>query len=56
MQIEYILDENKRVFLFSKNEIVQFEIMNKSLGTNSSTLSGILRPAIDYDISFTNAI
>ena len=56
MQIDHILDENQPLLLFSKNEIVQFEIMNESLGTNSSTLPGILRPAIDYDISFTKAI
>ncbi len=56
MQIEYILDENQRVLLFSKNEIVQFEIMNESLGTKTNTLPCTLRPAIDYDISFTKAI
>ena len=47
-----IFGENQRALLFSKNEIVQFEIMNENLGSNSANLPGILRPEIDYDISF----
>jgi lipopolysaccharide transport system ATP-binding protein len=48
-----IFGENQRYELFSIEEIIQFEILNESLGSNNSILPGVIRPSIDYQISYT---
>ncbi len=45
-----IFGENQRFGLYSKNDIIQFELTNESFGTNSKTLPGVVRPQIPYEI------
>jgi lipopolysaccharide transport system ATP-binding protein len=45
-----IFGENQRFGLYSKNDVIQFEITNETLGTNSKTLPGVVRPEIAYEI------
>ena len=47
-----IFGENQRVTLLYLPEVFQFEIMNESIGSNSSNLPGVLRPDINYKIDF----
>jgi lipopolysaccharide transport system ATP-binding protein len=46
-----IFGENQRHILFGINDVVQFEILNESMGSNSSILPGIIRPSIRYTIA-----
>ena len=45
-----IFGENQRYVLFEKEDVIQFEIANENIGTNSYKLPGILRPNINYII------
>jgi lipopolysaccharide transport system ATP-binding protein len=45
-----IFGENQRFGLYSKNDVIQFELTNETLGTNSKTLPGVVRPEIPYEI------
>ncbi|MGI4885375.1 MAG: ABC transporter ATP-binding protein [Janthinobacterium lividum] len=45
-----IFGENQRYSLFSIEEIVQFDILNESLGSNNNSLPGVIRPNIAYSI------
>lgn len=46
-----IFGKNQRIALFVANEIVGFEVENVKIGTNITTLPGIIRPNFDYKIS-----
>ena len=46
-----IFGENQRFALYSMRDIVQFEVLNESLGSNSSILPGVVRPDIQYLIN-----
>jgi lipopolysaccharide transport system ATP-binding protein len=47
-----IFGENQRYELFSLEEIVQFEVLNESIGSNNNILPGVIRPNIDYKVSY----
>ena len=51
-----IFGENQRYVLFSINDFIQFEVLNESLGSNSLSLPGILRPNINYKIKFIDKL
>lgn len=48
-----IFGENQRHALFVTENFVQFEVMNENLGSNFNILPGVIRPDINYDISFS---
>lgn len=45
-----IFGENQRHGLWSKTDVIQFEILNETLGSNSASLPGIVRPDLQYEI------
>ena len=47
-----IFGENQRYVLFHVTDLIQFEITNEILGSNSSMLPGILRYNIPYRMDF----
>jgi lipopolysaccharide transport system ATP-binding protein len=47
---DLIFGENQRYALFVIKDIIQFEVMNENIGSNSSQLPGLLRPDIQYTI------
>lgn len=54
-QFKLLFGENQRYLLFSTDDILQFEILNESLGSNNSMLPGIIRPDFQYRIGFNEA-
>lgn len=46
-----IFGENQKYVLYKIDEIVQFDILNENIGSNSNTLPGIIRPSIQYEVS-----
>jgi lipopolysaccharide transport system ATP-binding protein len=51
-KFKLIFGENQRQALFIFEDIIQFEIMNEAIGSNSSVLPGIIRPNIEYKLEF----
>jgi lipopolysaccharide transport system ATP-binding protein len=51
-KFDLILAASLSEVLYSKSDIVQFEIANEVLEGNSKVLPGIIRPAINYNVSF----
>jgi lipopolysaccharide transport system ATP-binding protein len=47
-----IFGENQRIVLLNLSELIQFEVMNENLGSNSSIFPGVLRPDIKYTVDF----
>ena len=47
-----IFSENQRYKLYSQNEVIQFEILNETIGSNSNTLPGIIRPNLKFSNKF----
>ena len=47
-----IFGENQRHALLIKENFLQFEVLNESIGSNMSILPGVIRPNIPYDVSF----
>lgn len=47
-----IFGENQRYALYIHEQIVHFEIQNETLGSNSSKLPGIIRPKLNYHVTF----
>ncbi|TWP30657.1 ATP-binding cassette domain-containing protein [Apibacter muscae] len=47
-----IFGKDQRYLLYSQEEIIQFEVLNESLGNNNIKLPGIIRPNIDFSIKF----
>ncbi len=47
-----IFGENQRYALFSIQDLVLFEVLNETLGSNSQTLPGVTRPDIPYQVSY----
>ncbi len=47
-----ILGEDQSVVLFSKENIVSFEVQNESVGTRNSVYPGVIRPSFDYKVNF----
>ena len=45
-----IFGENQRHGLWWKTDIIQFEILNEMLGSNSAPLPGVIRPDLKYQI------
>ncbi|KUG09534.1 ABC transporter ATP-binding protein [Solirubrum puertoriconensis] len=54
-QFKLIFGENQRYLLFSTDDILQFEVLNESLGSNNSVLPGVIRPDLQYTVRFTEA-
>lgn len=52
-KFKLIFGENQRIALFEIEDIVQFEVANLNLGSNSNRLPGITRPNLSSDIKFT---
>ena len=46
-----IFGENQRYALFSIQDLVLFEVLNETLGSNSLTLPGVTRPHIPYEVT-----
>ena len=55
-QFKLIFGESQRHLLFATDDVLQFEVLNESLGSNNNILPGILRPDIPYAISFVDAV
>ena len=55
-QFKLIFGENQRHALFIVDDIVQFEILNESLGSNNNILPGVIRPKINYEVFFQNSV
>jgi len=51
-QFTLIFGEDQRYSLFTIADFIQFEVMNESIGSNSSILPGIIRLPIEYEQSF----
>jgi lipopolysaccharide transport system ATP-binding protein len=51
-KFKLIFGENQRLALFTKEELIQFEVLNEAIGTNSMVLPGLIRPQIEYNVSF----
>jgi lipopolysaccharide transport system ATP-binding protein len=49
-----IFGENQRYPLYINNNIVNFEVQNISIGSNSFLLPGVIRPDFKYDIRFVH--
>ncbi|MCX8677712.1 MULTISPECIES: ABC transporter ATP-binding protein [unclassified Apibacter] len=47
-----IFGEDQRYPLYIQNEVIQFEIINESLGFNSNLLPGVLRPDLNFSNKF----
>lgn len=45
-----IFGENQRHLLFGMDDVVQFEILNEAMGSNSNIMPGIIRPVINYTV------
>ena len=51
-----IFGEDQRYALYGINDFIQFEIENESFGSNNNILPGILRPIINYNITFKEEV
>ncbi|MDR2121890.1 MAG: ATP-binding cassette domain-containing protein [Flavobacteriaceae bacterium] len=47
-KFKLIFGEDQRYSLYIKDEIIQFEILNESMGGNSGLLPGIIRPELNF--------
>jgi lipopolysaccharide transport system ATP-binding protein len=47
-----IFGENQRYVLYKNNNLIGFEVLNESLGSNAHKLPGIIRPDFNYNISY----
>ena len=54
-KFKLIFGQDQRIALFFMEDVIQFEIMNETSGSNSSILPGIIRPNIKYSIDFKDA-
>ncbi len=55
-QFKLIFGENQRYALYIMDNVIQFEILNESLGSNNNILPGVIRPEINYSTSFKEII
>ncbi|TWP25133.1 ATP-binding cassette domain-containing protein [Apibacter muscae] len=46
-----IFGKNQKEALYVKDEIIQFEILNESLGNNTDIIPGIIRPQFNFSLS-----
>ncbi|WP_295809027.1 polysaccharide ABC transporter ATP-binding protein [uncultured Apibacter sp.] len=47
-----IFGEEQKYPLYIQNEVIQFEILNESLGSNSNLLPGVIRPELNFSNKF----
>ncbi len=47
-KFKVIFGENQRIALYVQEDVLQFEILNETIGSNSFLLPGIIRPNIEY--------
>ena len=47
-----IFGEDQKYPLYIQNEVIQFEILNESLGSNSNLLPGVIRPELNFSNKF----
>jgi lipopolysaccharide transport system ATP-binding protein len=55
-KFKLIFGENQRYCLFSVDEIIQFEVLNETIGSNSVNLPGIVRPNLNYNVYFNKQL
>lgn len=51
-----IFGENQRYALYINDGLIQFEVLNESMGSNTSVLPGVIRPDIKYTVDFKNQV
>jgi len=51
-KFKLIFGENQRDVLYIHNDVIQFEVLNETLGSNSNILPGIIRPQLIYTSNF----
>lgn len=51
-KFKLIFGENQREVLYITEDIIQFEVLNETLGSNSFDLPGIIRPNLTYTSNF----
>jgi len=54
-KLSLIFGKNQRYVLYNQEDIIQFEIVNESIGSNTTILKGLLRPNIVYKVLFEDA-
>jgi lipopolysaccharide transport system ATP-binding protein len=54
-EFKLIFGESQKYVLFSTDNILKFEILNESLGSNNNILPGVVRPNIEYIIGYRNS-
>lgn len=47
-----IFGEDQKYPLYIQNEVIQFEILNESLGSNNNLLPGVIRPDLNFSNKF----
>lgn len=47
-----IFRENQRYELYKVDDLIQFEVLNENLGSDTNVLPGIIRPNIPYEVTF----
>ena len=52
-KFKLIFGENQRYPLFIYEDIISFEVLNEGEGSNNSVLPGIVRPNVEYNVSFS---
>lgn len=53
-KFKLIFGQNQRIILYEIEDILQFEILNEAIGSNSNVLPGVLRMEIPYKVNFEN--
>lgn len=51
-KFKLIFGENQRDVLYIHNDVIQFEVLNETLGSNTNILPGIIRPQLIYTSNF----
>ncbi|GEO03232.1 ABC transporter ATP-binding protein [Adhaeribacter aerolatus] len=51
-QFKIIFGQNQRYALFIADDLIQFEVLNEAVGSNSNILPGVIRLNIPYETSF----
>ncbi|MDR1877404.1 MAG: ABC transporter ATP-binding protein [Flavobacteriaceae bacterium] len=51
-KFKLIFGENQRYALYIQDEVIQFEILNEAIGSNSGLLPGVIRPDLNFSNEF----
>lgn len=55
-RFKIIFGEAQRYAIFVAEDFIQFEILNESIGSNSSILPGVIRPKIPFTVGYSHNI